>query len=61
MEHAHRGYHKKCQQRLYCLVQLKREKVPEKEIVQFYCTYIKPVLEYAAPGIPSLSTTVFGR
>ena len=34
---------------LYCLVHLKREKVPKKEIVQFYCTCIRPVLEYAAP------------
>ena len=40
---------KKANKRLYCLVQLKRAKVPEKEIVQFYCTCIRPVLEYAAP------------
>ena len=33
----------------YCLVQLKRANVPEKEIIQFYCTCIRPVLEYAAP------------
>ena len=40
---------KKANKWLYCLVQLKRAKVPEKEIVQFYCTCIRPVLEYAAP------------
>ncbi len=40
---------KKANKRLYCLVQLKRAKVPEKEIVQFYCTCIRPILEYAAP------------
>ena len=38
---------KKANKRLYCLVQLKRAKVREKEIVQFYCTCIRPMLEYA--------------
>ena len=40
---------KKANKRLYCLIQLKRAKVREKEIVQFYCTCIRPILEYAAP------------
>lgn len=40
---------KKVNKRLYCLVQLKRAKVREKEIIQFYCTCIRPILEHAAP------------
>ena len=40
---------KKANKRLYCLVQLKRAKVREKEIVQFYCICIRPIMEYAAP------------
>jgi hypothetical protein len=33
----------------YCIVQLRRARVSVKEIVQFYCTCTRPVLEYAAP------------
>jgi hypothetical protein len=40
---------KKANKRLYCPVQLRRARVSVKEIVQFYCTCISPVLEYAAP------------
>ena len=40
---------KKANKPLYCLIQLKRVKVREKEIVQLYCTCIRPILEYAAP------------
>ena len=40
---------KKANKRLYCLVQLKRAKVREKETVQFFCTCIRPILGYAAP------------
>ena len=32
--------------RLYLQVQLKRAKVPTKDIIQFYTTCIRPVLEY---------------
>jgi hypothetical protein len=39
---------KKANKRLYCLVQLKRENVPEADIVNFYCTCIRPTLEYAS-------------
>ena len=38
----------KCAKRLYQLVQLKRAKVPDKDIIQFYKTCIRPVLEYAS-------------
>ena len=38
----------KCSKRLYLLVQLKRAKVPKKDIIQFYTTCIRPVLEYAS-------------
>ena len=39
---------KKANKRLYCLVQLKRAKLPELDITNFYCTCIRPTLEYAA-------------
>lgn len=38
----------KCSKRLYLLVQLKRAKVPKKDIIQFYTTCIRPVLEYTS-------------
>ena len=34
--------------RIYLLVQLKRAKVPDREIVNFYTTCIHPILEYAS-------------
>ena len=36
---------KKANKRLYCLVQLKRANVPEADIVNFYCTCIRPTLD----------------
>ena len=39
---------KKANKRLYCLVQLKRAKISKKDIVNFYCTCIRPTLEYAS-------------
>ena len=39
---------KKANKRLYCLIQLKRAKVREKEIVQFIFSCIRRILEYAA-------------
>jgi hypothetical protein len=38
---------KKANKRLYCLVQLKRANVLEAEL-NFYCTCIRPTLEYAS-------------
>ena len=38
-----------CSSRLYFLRQLKRSGVAPSELVQFYVTCIKPVLEYASP------------
>ena len=39
---------KKANKRLYCLIQLKRASVPIPDIVNFYCTCIRPTLEYGA-------------
>ena len=38
----------KSSKRIYLLVQLKRARVPDREIVNFYRTCICPVLEYAS-------------
>mgnify|MGYP000671742916 FL=1 len=40
---------KKANKRLYFIVLLKRANVPLSDIVNFYCTVIRPVLEYCAP------------
>ena len=40
---------KKANKRLYFLVMLKRAGVPLKDIVAFYTTAIRPVLEYCSP------------
>ena len=40
---------KKANKRIYFIVLLKRAKVPCSDIINFYCTDIKPVLEYCAP------------
>lgn len=40
---------KKVNKRLYFIVLLKRAKVPRDDIVNFYCTTIRSVLEYCAP------------
>ena len=39
----------KARKRLYFLTQLKRAKVATNELVLFYCTCIRPILEYASP------------
>ena len=36
---------KKAKKRKYFVIQLKRAKVPTKEIINFYCTCVRPVLE----------------
>ena len=40
---------KKANKRLYFIILLKRAKVSPKDIVNFYCTVIRPILEYCAP------------
>ena len=40
---------KKANNRLYFIVLLKRARVPLNDIVNFYCTTIRPVLEHCAP------------
>ena len=40
---------KKTNKRLYFIVLLKRAQVPLKDIMMFYCTCIRPVLEYCTP------------
>ena len=40
---------KKTKKRLYFIVLLKRAQVPLKDIIMFYCTCIRPVLEYCTP------------
>jgi hypothetical protein len=40
---------KRAQTRLYCLNMLRRAKVAAEDIVQIYCSKIRPVLEYASP------------
>ena len=39
---------KKAKKRIYFVVQLKRTKVPPKEIITFYCSCVRPVLEYSS-------------
>ena len=38
----------KCSKRLYLLIQLKRANVPKRDIIQFYKSCIRSVLEYAS-------------
>ena len=38
---------KKANKRIFFIVQLKRAKIPAKEILNFYCCCVRPVLEYA--------------
>ena len=40
---------KKASKRLYFLVQLKRAKLPRRDLVLFYATCIRSILVYAAP------------
>ena len=39
----------KASKRLYLITQLKRARVPANEIIQIYCSCIRPLLEYASP------------
>ena len=39
---------KKANKRIYFIVQSKRAKVPPKEIITFYCSCARPVLEYSS-------------
>ena len=47
---------KKAKKRLYSLSQLKRSGLGTRELVQFFCTCIRPIIEYACPvfhdGLP---------
>ena len=40
---------KKAKKRLYSLSQLKRSGLGSRELVQFFCTCISPITEYACP------------
>ena len=40
---------KKANKRLYFLIMLKRASIPLEDIKNFYCTTIRPVLEYGSP------------
>ena len=40
---------KKANKRLYFVTLLKRARVPFKDIIKFYCSTIRPVLDYASP------------
>ena len=40
---------KKAAKRLYFLVQLKRARVPQKDLCLFYITCVRSVIDYAAP------------
>ena len=40
---------RKANKRLYFIVLLKRARLPAEDIIRFYCTCIRPVLEYCAP------------
>lgn len=40
---------KKANKRLYFVALLKRARVPSNDIVNFYCTTIRPVLDYCTP------------
>ena len=37
---------KKANKRVFFIIQLKQAKLPVKEIINFYCTCVRPVLEY---------------
>ena len=40
---------KRAKKRLYSLSQLKRSGLGTRELVQFFCTCIRPITEYACP------------
>lgn len=39
---------KKANKRIYFIIQLKRAKIPIPEILLFYCTCVRPILEYSS-------------
>ena len=41
---------KEAKERLYSLSQLKRSGLGARELVQFFCTFIRPITEYACPA-----------
>jgi hypothetical protein len=47
---------KKFNRSLWSIVHLKKAKIPEKDLVALYQTYLRPILEYAAPVLCSLMT-----
>ena len=47
---------KKAKKRLYSLSQLKRSGLGTRELVQFFCTCIRPITEYACPVFFSIMT-----
>ncbi|XP_046862446.1 uncharacterized protein LOC124455878 [Xenia sp. Carnegie-2017] len=51
---------KKCRKRLYYLIQLERANIEVKELLQFYKTCIRPVLEYAL-GVCNAEQRCFRR
>ena len=51
---------KKTSKRIYFLIQLKRAKIPIQELITFYITCIRSVLDYAVPVLfPPEPTQVF--
>jgi hypothetical protein len=38
---------KKANKRIYFIIQLKRAKIPQSEILLFYCTCVRPTLDYS--------------
>ena len=57
MERTHLWISKETSSRLYCLRQLKRSRVSLKELILFYCTCIRSLLEYACPVSTVLTWT----
>jgi hypothetical protein len=52
---------KKCRKRLYHLTQLKRANIGLKELLPFYKSCIRPVLEYACPVFHNYLTLYFSN
>ena len=50
---------KKAKKRLYSLSQLKRSGLGTRELVQFFCTCIRPVTEYVCPVFHDSLSRVF--
>ena len=56
---------KKANKRIYFIVQLKRAKLPPSEILLFYCSCVRPILEYGSQvfhyGLPMYLSDVIER